>query len=174
MSDAAAGPDERPVMSGRAWCLGDHVNTDVIIPTRYLNTTDAAELAPHCFAGLDPTLAARMQPGDIVVGGLNFGYGSSREHAPLAMLGLGISCVVALSFGPIFYRNAFNRGLPLLETEALDGIETGDRLQVDLERGRIENDRSGASYTASRIPAFMREIIDAGGLIPHVLARASS
>ncbi len=172
MSTAEAKPAH--VLSGAAWCLGDHVNTDVIIPTRYLNTTDAAELAPHCFAGLDETLAERIQPGDIVVGGLNFGYGSSREHAPLAMLGLGISCVIARTFGPIFYRNAFNRGLPLLESEAVDEIENGDVLRVDLERGQIENGRSGDALAASPIPAFMRDIIAAGGLINHVLAGRSN
>lgn len=168
---ASSGPDR---LAGSAWRLGDHVNTDAIIPTRYLNTTEAAELGPHCFEGLDPTLAEKIAPGDIVVAGDNFGYGSSREHAPLAMLGLGISCVIACSFGEIFYRNAFNRGLPLLETDAVEGIETGDRLRVDLVTGELENERSGQRFASTPIPPFMRDIVNAGGLIPYVLAESSA
>ncbi len=157
-------------LEGRAWTFGDHVDTDVIIPAKHLNTFDPAELAPHCFEGVDPAIAQNFRRGDIIVGGENFGCGSSREHAPLAMLGLGAACVLARSYGQIFYRNAFNQGLPLLEADIEAGAaNTGDALSVDIVSGRIENKTSGQTFQAAPIPPFMQEIIDAGGLIPHVL-----
>jgi 3-isopropylmalate dehydratase small subunit len=159
-------------LAGNAWTLGDHVDTDVIIPAKHLITFDPEKLAPHCFEGLDPALASRIRPGDIVVAGHNFGCGSSREHAPIAIKALGVGCVVARSFGQIFYRNAFNRGLPLLEADLpLGAVRTGDWLSIALATGRIENQTTGAAFDAAPIPAFMREIIAAGGLIPYVLSR---
>ncbi len=158
------------VLEGNAWVLGDHINTDVIIPAKYLVTFEPEHLAPHCFEGVDPELARQIQDGDIVVAGKNFGCGSSREHAPIAMKGLGVSCIVARSFGQIFYRNAFNRGLPLLECDwPKNTVSMGDRLRVNLESGEIENLTSNLTFQAAPIPDFMREIITAGGLIPHVL-----
>ncbi|MBI1725367.1 MAG: 3-isopropylmalate dehydratase small subunit [Candidatus Tectomicrobia bacterium] len=159
-------------LEGNAWTLGDHVDTDVIIPARHLITFDPEKLAPHCFEGVDPALASRIRPGDIVVAGHNFGCGSSREHAPIAIKALGVGCVIARSFGQIFYRNAFNRGLPLLEADLPPGaVRAGDRLSVALATGRIENRTTGAAFDAAPIPAFMRELIAAGGLIPFVLNR---
>jgi 3-isopropylmalate/(R)-2-methylmalate dehydratase small subunit len=158
------------VLEGNAWVLGDHINTDVIIPAKYLVTFEPEHLSPHCFEGVDPELARQIQDGDIVVAGKNFGCGSSREHAPIAIKGLGVSCIVARSFGQIFYRNAFNRGLPLLECDwPKNTVSMGDRLRVNLESGEIENLTSNLIFQAAPIPDFMREIITAGGLIPHVL-----
>lgn len=158
------------VLTGRAWVLGEHIDTDVIIPAKYLITFDPHRLAPHCFEGLDPSLASEIQPGDIIVAGHNFGCGSSREHAPIAIKALGVSCVIARSFGQIFYRNAFNRGLPLLESDyPVGSIRTGSRLRVDLDGGRVENETTGAAFEAMPIPAFMQELLASGGLIPHVL-----
>lgn len=160
------------ILEGNAWVLGDHVNTDVIIPSRYLNTLEPDELAPHCFAGVDSALASRIEAGDIVVAGHNFGCGSSREHAPIAIKALGVSCIIARSYGQIFYRNAFNRGLPLLELDCPGGsIRTGDRLNLNLDDGRIENLSTGKIFEAMPIPAFMQEILASGGLIPYVLQR---
>jgi len=154
---------------GKAWKLGDHIDTDVIIPARYLVTTDPQELARHCFEDLDPTLRERIKPGDIVVAGENFGQGSSREHAPIAIRALGVSCVVAKSFARIFYRNSFNIGLPLLECpEAVDGTETGDELEVDLAEGTIWNLTRGQTYQANAMPPFMLRLLQAGGLINYV------
>ena len=160
---------------GTAWKLGDHVDTDVIIPARYLVTADAKILAPHCFEDLDPTLAAKIRPGDILVAGENFGQGSSREHAPIAIKGLGISCIVARSYARIFYRNAFNIGLPLLECEDLHAVtESGDHLTVDNETGRISNDAHGTTHTAAPLPEFMRRLVAAGGIIPYVRQKMQS
>jgi 3-isopropylmalate/(R)-2-methylmalate dehydratase small subunit len=157
-------------LEGNAWLFGDDVDTDVIIPAKYLVTFDPAELGPHCFEGIDPTLAARIQPGDVVVGGRNFGCGSSREHAPIAMKGLGVSCVIAPSYGQIFYRNAFNLGLPALEAELpAQAIRQGDRLKVDLSTGTIRNLTTNATFETSPIPPFMQQLIEAGGLMPYVL-----
>ena len=158
------------VLEGNAWVLGDHIDTDVIIPAKYLVTFEPEHLAPHCFEGVDHELARQIQDGDIVVAGKNFGCGSSREHAPIAMKGLGVSCIVARSFGQIFYRNAFNRGLPLLECDLpKNSVSMGDQLRVNLESGEIKNLISNLTFQAAPIPDFMREIITAGGLIPHVL-----
>ncbi|MDR5695875.1 MAG: 3-isopropylmalate dehydratase small subunit [Armatimonadota bacterium] len=154
---------------GKAWKLGDHIDTDVIIPARYLVTTDPQELARHCFEDLDPTLHEQIQPGDIIVAGENFGQGSSREHAPIAIQALGVRCVLAKSFARIFYRNSFNIGLPLLECpEAVDGTETGDELEVDLAAGTIHNLTKGQLYHAHAIPPFMLRLLQVGGLINYV------
>lgn len=151
---------------GRAWKYGDNVDTDVIIPARYLATTDPGELARHCLEDLDPSFAPSHSPGDIIVAGKNFGCGSSREHAPLAIKASGVSCVIAESFARIFFRNAINIGLPILESpEASRDIETGDELEVDLERGTIKNLTRGKTYQARPLPPFIREIAAAGGLM---------
>ncbi len=157
------------IFVGTAWKVGDHVDTDAIIPARHLVTTDPEALARHCFEDLDPGLAARIQPGDILVAGENFGQGSSREHAPIAIKAAGIACVVARSYARIFYRNAFNIGLPLLECADLhDATESGDRISVDNETGRIVNETRGTTHTAAPLPEFMRTLIAAGGIIEYV------
>jgi 3-isopropylmalate dehydratase small subunit len=156
------------IFRGTAWRVGDHVDTDVIIPARYLVTIDPKALAVHCFEDLDPTLAGQIQPGDILVAGENFGQGSSREHAPIAIKGLGIACVIAKSYARIFYRNAFNIGLPLLECADLHAATaSGDRLAVDNETGRIVNETRGTSFQAAPLPEFMRRLVDAGGIIEY-------
>jgi 3-isopropylmalate/(R)-2-methylmalate dehydratase small subunit len=157
------------ILRGKAHKFGDNIDTDIIIPARYLVTTDPQELAKHCMEPIAPDFPQRAKPGDIIVAGENFGCGSSREHAPLAIKGLGISCVIAKSFARIFYRNAFNIGLPVLECpEAVDEIRDGDELEVDIETGIIKNLTTGKTYQAMPIPPFMREILNAGGLINYV------
>lgn len=159
-------------MQGRIWKYGDNIDTDVIIPARYLNMSTAEELAEHCMEDLDPVFAQAVQPGDVVVAGENFGCGSSREHAPLAIKGAGVSCVVARSFARIFYRNAINVGLPILESPAAaEDAESGHQLEIDLESGRIRNLTTGAVYQAEPYPSFMMEIIDAGGLVQYTRHR---
>lgn len=156
-------------LEGSAHVYGANVNTDVIIPARYLTTSDPAELGRHCMEDLDQEFVARARPGDLIVAGPNFGLGSSREHAPLAILGAGVACVVADSFARIFFRNAINVGLPIVECPgAAAGAETGDRFRVDLEAGRVENLTRGAAYEAVPLPGFMRDILRAGGLMPWV------
>jgi len=151
---------------------GDHIDTDVIIPARMLNNPDPKFLAQHCMEDIDPGFVKRVRPGDILVGGLNFGCGSSREHAPVAIKAAGISCVIAKNFARIFFRNAINIGLPVLECpEAVDDTESGDELSVDLDTGAILNLRSGKTYTAAPFPPFMQQIIDAGGLVNSIRAR---
>jgi 3-isopropylmalate dehydrogenase/3-isopropylmalate/(R)-2-methylmalate dehydratase small subunit len=151
---------------GRAWRFGDDIDTDIIIPARYLNTTDVGELASHCMEPVSPDFAKAVQPGDIVVGGKNFGCGSSREHAPLALKGCGVAAVVAASFARIFYRNAFNIGLPVVESApAAAAIRQGDEIEIDLAGGSIFNATRGERYGFSPIPAFMMELIAAGGLM---------
>ncbi|GAB6136215.1 3-isopropylmalate dehydratase small subunit [Thermococcus henrietii] len=157
---------------GRAWKYGDHVDTDVIIPARYLNTSEPAELAKHVLEDLDPEFRFRMKPGDMIVAGENFGSGSSREHAPLAIKAAGVSCVIAKSFARIFYRNAINIGLPILEApEAVDAIETGDELEVDFSTGEIRNLTKNEVYRANPFPDFVMEIISAGGLVEYTKRR---
>ena len=157
---------------GRAWKYGDHVDTDVIIPARYPNTSDPKELAEHVLEDLDPEFRRKMRPGDIIVAGENFGSGSSREHAPLAIKASGVSCVIAKSFARIFYRNAINIGLPILEApEAVERIETGDELEVDFVSGEIRNLTKGETYRANPFPDFVMEIIRAGGLIEYTRRR---
>lgn len=156
-------------VSGKVWRYGDHVDTDVIIPARYLNIQDPVELAEHAMEDIDTTFAAQVQPGDIVVAGKNFGCGSSREHAPLVIKQKGVSCVVAESFARIFYRNAINIGLPVIELgEAVAGIEANHRLTVDLSQGVVTNDTTGQSWTIKALPAFVQELTSAGGLIAYV------
>lgn len=157
---------------GRAHKLGHHIDTDVIIPARYLVTIDPAELAKHCFEDLDPTLRARITPGDIVVAGENFGQGSSREHAPIAIKGLGVSCVVAISFARIFYRNAFNVGLPLVEcADVYPGIEDGHEIEVELSTGRVDNHSTDQSYVSTPVPEFMQRLLNVGGIVGYVQAQ---
>jgi 3-isopropylmalate dehydratase small subunit len=159
-------------LEGKVWKYGDNVDTDAIIPARYLNTSDPAELARHCMEDVDPEFAAAVQAGDIVVAGENFGCGSSREHAPVALKGAGVSCVVAKSFARIFYRNAINIGLPILAcAEAVEGTEPGDTLTVDLTDGTIVNQRTGRTYRTAPFPPFVMEIIEAGGLVPYTRQR---
>lgn len=158
-------------MTGRVWKYGDNVDTDVIIPARYLNTSDPQELARHCMEDIDGRFAAAVKPGDIIVAGDNFGCGSSREHAPIAIKASGVSCVVAASFARIFYRNAINIGLPILECpEAVEGIDHGDNISIDLETGLIKNLNTSVVYHAQSFPPFMRDLIAAGGLINYVRA----
>jgi 3-isopropylmalate/(R)-2-methylmalate dehydratase small subunit len=162
-------------MQGRTWTYGDNVDTDVIIPARYLNVHTAEELAKHCMEDLDPGFAGAVQPGDVIVAGENFGSGSSREHAPLAIKGAGVSCVVARSFARIFYRNAINVGLPILESpEAAEDAESGHQLAIELESGRIQNLTTGAVYRAEPYPPFMMDIINAGGLVNYTQQRLVS
>jgi 3-isopropylmalate/(R)-2-methylmalate dehydratase small subunit len=154
------------VFRGKALKYGDHIDTDVIIPARYLNSSDPAELASHCMEDIDRDFHAKVRKGDIMIGGENFGCGSSREHAPVAIKASGISCVIAASFARIFYRNAINIGLPILESaEASKGIEEGDEVEVDLGKGRIVNKSRNTVFASAQFPEFMRKIIDAGGLI---------
>ncbi len=163
------------VLRGRAWRYGKNVDTDVIIPARYLNVSEPAELAAHCMEDLDPAFAASVQPGDIIVAEENFGSGSSREHAPVAIKASGVSCVIAKSFARIFYRNAINIGLPILECpEAVEGIAMGDEVSVDLVSGRIENLASGGAWQAQPFPEFMRRLIDLGGLEAYVRERLAA
>ena len=160
------------MLKGTVHKYGANVNTDVIIPARYLNVSDPAELARHCMEDIDAEFAGRVQPGDIIMATTNFGCGSSREHAPLAIKAAGISCVIARSFARIFFRNAINIGLPLLECgEAVDNTEAGDILEVDLSTGKIENLTKGLDFTAKPYPDFMAELVSAGGLIEHTKKR---
>lgn len=153
---------------GKVWQYGDDVNTDVIIPARYLNISRPEELAQHSMEDLDPTFIKEMRPGDIIVAGSNFGCGSSREHAPLALKASGIACVVASSFARIFYRNSINIGLPILETSDAPSLASkGDELEVNLETGVIKNLTTGKSYQANPYPEFMLGIMRAGGLIEY-------
>jgi 3-isopropylmalate/(R)-2-methylmalate dehydratase small subunit len=157
---------------GAAWKYGDNVDTDVIIPARYLSMSTAQELARHCMEDLDPAFAGAVRPGDVIVAGENFGCGSSREHAPLAIKGAGVSCVVASSFARIFYRNAINVGLPILESPAAaKGIESGHSVEIDLQAGQIHNRTTGESHQAEPYPPFMMDIIRAGGLVPYTRQR---
>jgi len=157
---------------GHVWKFGDDVDTDVIIPARYLNTSDPKELAAHCMEDADPGFAQKVKRGDIIVAGKNFGCGSSREHAPLAIKGAGVSCVIAASFARIFYRNAVNIGLPILECpEAAAELESGDEVEVDLATGTIKNLSKSKTYHSAPFPAFMQEIIKARGLINYVRER---
>jgi len=153
-------------VSGKVHKYGDNVDTDVIIPARYLNTTSHAELAAHCMEDIDADFASKVKAGDIIVAGENFGCGSSREHAPIAIKASGVSCVIAKTFARIFYRNAINIGLPILECpQAADAIANGDEVEVDFDTGTIRNLTSGGEYKALAFPEFIKGIIDAGGLL---------
>lgn len=154
---------------GKVYKFGDNIDTDVIIPARYLNTSDPKELASHCMEDIDETFTKRVIPGSIMVGGRNFGCGSSREHAPLAIKVSGISCIIAESFARIFYRNSINIGLPILESkEASEEIKEGDEVSVDFETGVIKNHTSGKEYKAVGFPQFIQEIIKANGLVEYL------
>ncbi len=163
--DRSGGPPG-PREGGRVWLLGDNVDTDVIIPARYLNTTDPKELARHCLEDLDPGFAGAVRPGDVIVAGTNFGCGSSREHAPLALKAAGVSLVVAASFARIFFRNAINIGLPLVEApQAVPTIRDRDRVAFDGARGVLTDVTTGQSWSTRPFPGFLEEIIAAGGLV---------
>ncbi len=163
------------IFEGRAWLFGDNIDTDAIIAARYLSTTDPGELAKHLMEDIKPEFPGLVGSGDILVGGENFGCGSSREHAPLAIKGAGIACVVANSFARIFYRNAINIGLPIMEChEKIEALESGsDRLRVDLEQGTITHLQTGRVYRAEPFPRFMQEIINQGGLVEYVKSRVN-
>ena len=151
--------------SGKTYKYGDNVDTDVIIPARYLNTPDAKELAKHCMEDIDTSFASTVKPGEIMIAGKNFGCGSSREHAPLAIKTCGVACVIAATFARIFYRNALNIGLPILECpEAAKASKAGDAVSVDFDTGVITDETTGKSFQGEPFPPFMQELIAAGGL----------
>ncbi len=154
------------ILKGRTWKFGDNIDTDAIIPARYLNTSDPKELAKHLMEDADREFPDKVKSGDIILGGANFGCGSSREHAPIAIKAAGIQAVIAKSFARIFYRNAFNIGLPIFESEdASEKIKEGDEIEIDADNGIIRNITKNERYTAKPIPPFMQELISAGGLI---------
>jgi len=156
------------ILKGKAHKYGANIDTDAIIPARYLNLSEPPELAMHCMEDIDAEFLKRVEPGDIIVAETNFGCGSSREHAPVALKAAGVSCVIAKTFARIFFRNAINIGLPLLESpEAVEGIGAGDTVEVDLEAGKIKNVTKGKTYSAKPYPEFMMGIINAGGLVPY-------
>jgi 3-isopropylmalate/(R)-2-methylmalate dehydratase small subunit len=159
-------------MKGICWKFGNNIDTDLIIPARYLNTSDPKELAYHAMEDADPNWVNKMSKGDFIVGGENFGCGSSREHAPVALKAAGVSAVIAKSFARIFYRNAVNIGLPILECkEAAKEIKQGDQIEVDLAKGKIKDLTSRMIYTAQPFPEFMQKIIKSGGLIKHLRSK---
>lgn len=159
-------------LKGRIWKFGDDIDTDAIIPARYLNTSDPAELAKHCMEDADPKFSSKVKQGDIILAGKNFGCGSSREHAPIAIKAAGVSCVIARSFARIFFRNSINIGLPIFECEeAAEGINEGDLVEVDADSGTITNLTRKEVYQAEPFPGFMQEIINAGGLMSYVAER---
>ena len=156
-------------VQGRVFKYGNDVDTDVIIPARYLNTTSETELAGHCMEDIDPDFIKKVKAGDIIVAGDNFGCGSSREHAPIAIKASGVSLVIANSFARIFYRNSINIGLPILECpEAVKEISAGDIVSCDLGEGIIKNETTGKTFTAEPFPPFIQEIMKDGGLLPHI------
>lgn len=160
---------------GMAWRFGKDIDTDRIIPARHLISIDPAFLAKHCMEDEDPKFAENVKEGDIIVADKNFGCGSSREHAPIAIKGAGISCVIAESFARIFYRNAFNMGIPIFESpEAVKGIKQGDKLDVNFKTGEIKNLTSGKTFQAAAIPPFMEELLAAGGLMAWVKKRVAA
>lgn len=160
-------------LQGKVHRFGDDVDTDLIIPARYLNTSVPEELAQHCMEDADPTFAGKVSKGDIIVAGKNFGCGSSREHAPIAIKAAGVSCVIASSFARIFFRNAINIGLPIFESlEASQRIAEGDLIKVELDSGKITNLTKGETYQAAAFPPFMQELINTGGLIEYVKKQA--
>ena len=159
-------------LEGAVFKYGDNVDTDVIIPARYLNSSDPKELASHCMEDIDSTFTSRVQPGDIIVAEKNCGCGSSREHAPIAIKAAGVSCVIADTFARIFYRNAINIGLPIVECpEAAAKIQAGDTVEVDLDTGMITDKTQNVSWKGQAFPPFMQKIITAGGLIPYINAK---
>ena len=160
------------MVTGKAFKYGDNVDTDVIIPARYLNAPSPDELAKHCMEDIDASFASKVQPGDIIVGGANFGCGSSREHAPIAIRACGVRCVIAASFARIFYRNSINIGFPILECpEAAAAIQNGDEVSVDFDSGLIRDETTGAEFRATALPPFIGRIVEDGGLLPYLKAR---
>lgn len=159
------------MIRGRAWTFGDDVNTDVIMPGKYLAMRDPAEIAPYIMEGIDPEFAKKARPGDIIVAGKNFGCGSSRETAPAGLKAFGIGAVIAPTFARIFLRNAVNIGLPVLECPAAADIREGDLVSVDVATGRITDETTGRSYQAAPFPPFLRELIAGGGLVAYVRRR---
>ncbi|CEP69310.1 Aconitase/3-isopropylmalate dehydratase, swivel [Moorella glycerini] len=163
------------IIQGKCHTFGNDIDTDAIIPARYLNTSDPEELARHCMEDADPTFAGRVQKGEIIVAGKNFGCGSSREHAPVAIKAAGVAAVIAASFARIFYRNAINIGLPIFESPAAAaGITAGDEVKIDAEKGEIVNLTKGETYQAAPFPPFMQELIAAGGLMPYVARKVKA
>jgi len=162
------------LLRGKVWRFGNDIDTDAIIPARYLNTSDPQELARHVMEDADKDFPSKVKPGDIIVAGKNFGCGSSREHAPIAIKAAGIQAVVAKSFARIFYRNAFNIGLPIFELSEADLIKEGDEIEIDADTGIIRNITKSEQYNAKPIPSFMQELIKAGGLIEWVKRRLGS
>jgi 3-isopropylmalate/(R)-2-methylmalate dehydratase small subunit len=163
------------VLKGKVFRYGANVDTDAIIPARYLNVSEPALLAAHCMEDIDLDFVKKVKPGDIIVATTNFGCGSSREHAPLAIKTSGVSCVIAKSFARIFFRNAINIGLPLLESaEAVDNISAGDTVEVDLEKGQIKNITTGKTFTSKPYPEYMSELIKAGGLVEYTKKRLAT
>ncbi|HCG99839.1 MAG TPA: 3-isopropylmalate dehydratase small subunit [Actinobacteria bacterium] len=163
------------IYKGNAWKFGRDIDTDAIIPARYLKTSDPDELGRHCMEDADPEFMNKMKKGDIIVADENFGCGSSREHAPISIKAAGISCVIAKSFARIFYRNAINTGLAIMESaEAVDGISAGDEIEVDTDKGEIKNLTTGAVYHAKPFPEFISNIIKQGGLISYVREKMRS
>ena len=160
-------------LTGKIWKFGDNINTDEIIPARYLNTSDPAELARHCMEDADPTFPQKVSAGDIIVAGYNFECGSSRDHAPIALKAAGVACVVARSFARIFYRNAFNMGLPILECpELFEQVNQGDRIAVSLDDGTITIELQKTTVRAQPVPAFMQTLVKEGGLMHYVKKKA--
>ena len=155
--------------TGSAWKFGSDIDTDRIIPARYLNTSDPGELAKHCMEDEDPKFSSMVRHGDMIVAGKNFGCGSSREHAPIAIKASGVSCVIARSFARIFYRNSFNMGLPILESdEVYRATKQGDVLEVDIDKGEIRNTTKKLVFKARPVPPFMQELVRAGGLLKAI------
>ena len=160
------------MVSGKVFKYGDNVDTDVIIPARYLNAPSPEELAKHCMEDIDASFATTVKPGDIMVGGANFGCGSSREHAPISIRACGVRCVIAASFARIFYRNAINIGFPILECpEAAAAIQNGDTVSVDFDTGKIVDDTTGETFQAVALPPFIGKIVEHNGLLPYLKAR---
>ena len=158
--------------TGTVFKFGDNIDTDVIIPARYLNNPDPQALASHCMEDIDASFAGKVQAGDIMVGGWNFGCGSSREHAPISIQASGVRCVIAASFARIFYRNSINIGFPILECpEAAQEIAGGDQVRVDFDSGVIVDETTGKTYQATAFPPFIKGIIDQGGLLPYLKAQ---
>ena len=159
----------RMKLRGNCWVFGDNINTDVIFPQRYSHLTDPKDLATHAMEGIDPDFPEKMKQEDIVVAGDNFGCGSSMEHAPIALKAAGVGAVVAASFARIFYRNAINLGIPVIESRAvIEDIDQGDELEIDLIKGKVRNITKRKDYEIKPLPAFLMEILDQGGLIPHL------
>jgi len=154
-------------ITGNVWKFGDNIDTDLIIAARYLNTSEPSELAKHVMEDADPEFISKLKEGDIIVAGENFGCGSSREHAPIALKAAGISAVVAKSFARIFYRNAFNMGLPIFELKECEMIDEGDEISIDLDSGKIEDVTKSSEFSFTPIPPFMQELIASGGLINY-------